>query len=104
MSKDGRSALVTFQVPGNVADVSQAATADQNAVATVQARHPDLRIAESGDASIQQAINNSLTFSKAEVTSLPVTLILLLVVFGALVAAGIPLLLALTSLTAAIGV
>ena len=104
VSKDGRSALVTFQVPGNVADVSQAATADQNAVAAVQARHPDLRIAESGDASIQQAINNDLTFSKAEGTSLPVTLILLLIVFGALVAAGIPLLLAVTSVAAAIGV
>ncbi|MBO0826042.1 MAG: MMPL family transporter, partial [Actinobacteria bacterium] len=104
VSKDGRSALVTFQVPGNVADVSQAATADQNAVAAVQARHPDLRIAESGGASIQQAINNDLTFSKAEGTSLPVTLILLLIVFGALVAAGIPLLLAVTSVAAAIGV
>src|SRR5215470_1300755 len=66
VSKDGRSALVTFQVPGNVADAGQAATADQNAVAAVQARHPDLRIAESGDASIQQAISNDLTFSKAE--------------------------------------
>ena len=104
VSKDGRSALVTFQVPGNVADVGQAATADQNAVAAVQARHPDLRIAESGDASIQQALNNDLTFSKAEGTSLPVTLILLLIVFGALVAAGIPLLLAVTSVAAAIGV
>src|SRR6516165_10708836 len=104
VSKDDRSALVTFQVPGNVADVSQAATADQKAVAAVQARHPDLRIAESGDASILQAINNDLTFSKAEGTSLPITLILLLVVFGALVAAGIPLLLAVTSVAAAIGV
>ena len=35
---------------------------------------------------------------------MPITLILLLVVFGALVAAGIPVLLALTALTAAIGV
>src|ERR1700722_1699978 len=104
VSKDGRSALVTFQVPGNVADVSQATTADQNAVAAVQARHPALHIAESGDASIQQALNNDLTFSKAEGTSLPVTLILLLIVFGALVAAGIPLLLAVTSVAAAIGV
>src|SRR6516165_6611729 len=90
VSKDDRSALVTFQVPGNVADVSQAATADQNAVAAVQARHPDLRIAESGGASIQSAINKDLTFSKAEGTSLPVTLILLL--------------LAVTSVAAAIGV
>ncbi|HTU08123.1 MAG TPA: MMPL family transporter, partial [Trebonia sp.] len=104
VSKDGRSALVTFQVPGNVSDVDQAATTLQHAVAGVQARHPDLRVAESGDASITQAIDGSLNFSKAEVTSVPITLILLLLVFGALVAAGIPVLLALTAVTAAVGV
>jgi putative drug exporter of the RND superfamily len=104
VSKDGRSALVTFEVPGNVADVSQAVATDQHAVATVQARYPGLLIAESGDASIQQAINSALNFSKAEGISVPVTLILLLLVFGALVAAGIPLLLAVTSLAAAVGV
>ena len=91
-------------VPGNVTDVDQAVTALQHAVAGVQASHPDLRVAETGDASIGQAINSSLNFSKAEATSVPITLILLLVVFGALVAAGIPVLLALTALTAAIGV
>ncbi len=104
VSPDGRSALVTFEVPGNVASVDQAATADQRAVSAVQARHPDLRIAESGDASITQAIDSSLNFGKAEATSVPITLILLLVVFGALVAAGIPVLLAVSALTAALGV
>jgi len=104
VSKDSRSALVTFQVPGNVTSIGQAVTSLQHAVAAVQARHPDLRVAESGDASIQQAINDSLNFGKAEVTSVPVTLILMLAVFGSLVAAGIPVLLALTALTAAIGV
>ncbi|HTX84475.1 MAG TPA: MMPL family transporter [Streptosporangiaceae bacterium] len=103
VSADGRSALVTFQVPGNVASVDQAASADLRAVAAVQARHPDLRIAEAGDATISQAINNSLNFRTAEAISVPITLILLLVVFGALVAAGIPVLLAVTALTAAIG-
>jgi putative drug exporter of the RND superfamily len=104
VSKDGHSALVTFQVPGNVSDVDQAATTLQHAVAGVQARNPDLKVAESGDASISQAIDGSLNFSKAEVTSIPITLILLLLVFGALVAAGIPVLLALTAVTAAVGV
>ena len=104
VSKDGHSALVTFDVPGNVANVDTAVTADQHAVAAVAARYPSLRIAESGDASIQQAISSSLNFGQAEATSVPVTLILLLIVFGALVAAGIPLLLALTALTAALGV
>jgi RND superfamily putative drug exporter len=104
VSKDGRSALVTFEVPGTVSDVSTAAATLQGAVAAVQARYPNLLIAVTGDASVQQAINNALNFSKAEEISVPVTLILLLVVFGALAAAGIPLLLALTSLTAALGV
>jgi len=104
VSKDSRSALVTFQVPGNVTNIDQAVTTLQHAVAGVQARHPDLRVAETGDASIQQAINSSLNFGKAEATSVPITLILMLAVFGALVAAGIPVLLALTALTAAIGV
>jgi putative drug exporter of the RND superfamily len=104
VSKDGGSALVTFEIPGNVANLDAAVTADQRAVAAVQARYPSLRIAESGDASIGEAVNNALNFSKAEETSIPITLILLLIVFGALVAAGIPILLALTALTAAIGV
>ncbi len=104
VSKDGRSALVTFQVPRNVTDEDKAVTALRHAVAGVQASHPDLRVAETGEASIGPAVNSALNFSRAEATSVPVTLILLLAVFGALVAAGIPVLLALTSLTAAIGV
>jgi RND superfamily putative drug exporter len=104
VSKDGSSALVTFEIPGNASNVDAAVTADQRAVAAVQARYPSLRIAESGDASVGEAVSAGLNFSKAEETSIPITLILLLVVFGALVAAGIPVVLALTALTAAIGV
>ena len=76
----------------------------QRAVAAVAARHPDLRIAEGGDASFGRAINSLLGqgFRKAEFTSVPITLVLLLLVFGALVAAGIPLLLAITSVMTAL--
>jgi putative drug exporter of the RND superfamily len=102
VSADGRSALVTFVVPGSASDQDQAVAADQRAVAAVQARHPDLLVAETGDASIARAIDNSLDFQKAEATSVPITLILLLVVFGALVAAGIPILLAVSAVIAAL--
>jgi putative drug exporter of the RND superfamily len=104
VSADGRSALVTFDVPGNASNQDQAVAADQQAVAAVQARHPDLLIAEAGDASINRAIDNSLDFRQAEATSVPITLILLLVVFGALVAAGIPILLAVSAVVAALSV
>src|SRR5215471_3851195 len=104
VSADGRSALVTFQVPGPAADQATAVAPAQRAVAAVAARHPDLRIAEGGDASMGRAINSLLGqgFRKAEFTSVPITLVLLLLVFGALVAAGIPLLLAITSVMTAL--
>jgi putative drug exporter of the RND superfamily len=104
VSADGRSALVTFVVPGSASNSDQAVAADQRAVAAVQARHPDLLVAEAGDASITRAAANSPDFRQAEATSVPITLILLLVVFGALVAAGIPLLLAASTVIAALSV
>src|SRR5499427_6951775 len=104
ISGDGRSALVTFEVAGNVNNSGQIVAGAQRAVAAVQAAHPGLRIAEAGDASVNRAINNVVSddFRHAEVTSVPITLVLLLVVFGALIAAGIPLLLAGTAVATAI--
>ena len=99
VSANGRSALVTFTVPGPAADVNAAVTPALDAVAKVQADHPGLLVAEGGDASLGQAVNNQISsdLGKATETSLPLTLILLAGVFGTLVAAGIPVLLALTS-------
>jgi putative drug exporter of the RND superfamily len=104
VSANGRSALITFDVPGPQSDQPTAVAPAQNAVAAVAARFPGLRIAEGGDASEQRAMNAVLSsgFGRAEATSIPVTLVLLLVVFGALVAAGIPLLLAITSVLTAL--
>src|SRR6516165_1906602 len=85
----GRSALVTFDVAGNPGNDNQAVVPALNAVAAIQARHPGLTVEEAGDASLNRAIGNitSQDFHKAEVTSVPVSLVLLLVVFGALIAA-----------------
>jgi RND superfamily putative drug exporter len=104
VSANGRSALVTFTVPGKSGNQDQTVVPDLNAVAAIQARHPGLLIQEAGDASGDRAINGlvSSDFRKAEVTSVPITLALLLVVFGALIAAGIPLLLAATAVISAI--
>ena len=104
ISRDGRSALVTFNVVGNPDNADQKVVPAQRAIAAVQARHPDLRVAEAGQASVNRAINSivSSDFRHAEVTSVPITLVLLLLVFGALIAAGIPLLLAGTAVVTAI--
>ena len=104
VSADGRSALVTFDVPGPQDDTSTAVGPALTAVAAIQAANPGLLVAEGGDASEQRAINSVLSsgFRRAEATSIPITLVLLLLVFGALIAAGIPLLLAITSVITAL--
>ena len=98
------SALVTFNVAGKPDNDDTAVVPALNAVAAVQAHHPGLKIEEAGGASVDRAIGSitSQDFKKAEVTSIPVSLVLLLVVFGALIAAGIPLLLAGTAVISAI--
>jgi putative drug exporter of the RND superfamily len=96
VSADGRTALVTFSVAGPHASADTSVARAQAAVARVQAAHPGLTVAEAGDASTDRAANTMMgkDFHKAELTSVPITLILLLAVFGALIAAGIPVLLA----------
>ena len=96
VAADGRTALVTFDVAGPHASADTTVSVDQAAVARIQAAHPGLTVSEAGDASTDQAANTLIgkDFHKAELTSVPITLILLLAVFGALIAAGIPVLLA----------
>ena len=98
----GRSALVTFNVVGT--DPDQSVVPALNAVAAIAARHPGLTVAEAGGASEDRAFGSALDqdFHKAELISVPISLIMLLLVFGALIAAGIPLLLAGTAVIAAI--
>ena len=105
VSKDGRSALLTFQITGDPDTAKDRVGAALDATAAVQSAHPKLTIGEFGDASANEAITKRINsdFQQAEITSLPVTLIILVIAFGALVAAGIPLLLGMTAVAAALG-
>jgi RND superfamily putative drug exporter len=98
------SALVTFHVVGKEDQADKTVVPALNAVAAVQAHYPGLKIEEAGDASLNRATGDitGRDFRKAEITSVPVSLVLLLIVFGALIAAGIPLLLAGTAVISAI--
>ncbi|GAA5137399.1 MMPL family transporter [Alloalcanivorax gelatiniphagus] len=72
----------------------------------VQEEYADLRIREAGDLTIDEGINEQVEsdLASAEGISLPVTLVLMLFAFGALVAAGIPVLLAASSVAVTIGI
>jgi uncharacterized membrane protein YdfJ with MMPL/SSD domain len=109
ISADGRSALVTFEIP-DPGDESDTEVADlvEAPLATVDRldqSQPEFRIEQFGDASADKALTESFEddFQQAEVTSLPITLIILLLAFGAVVAALVPLALAATAVAAAIG-
>ena len=67
--------------------------------------HPQLRVEEFGSASATKALIKAYDgdFNRAEHTSLPVTLLILLIAFGSLVAAGVPLLLGFTAVIGALG-
>jgi anti-anti-sigma factor len=106
VSKDGRSALVTFDLLGDDDQLDSRVEPVLAAVARVQDRHPALRVEEFGDASTNKAVSDSFEddLRKAETISLPITLVILVIAFGALAAAGVPLLLAISAVAAALGV
>ncbi|MBC9731142.1 MMPL family transporter [Streptomyces sp. TRM68367] len=105
ISQDGRSGLVTFEVAGPEDRFEMHYAAVVKAVEQVQERHPQVRLAQAGDRSLSEAVNEGIKddLTRAEMTSLPLTLLILLVVFGSLIAAGIPLLLSATTVVAAFG-
>jgi putative drug exporter of the RND superfamily len=72
----------------------------------VQREHADLVVRQAGDLTVDEGINAQVEsdLAAAEGISIPVTLVLMLLAFGALVAAGIPVLLAVTSVAATVGI
>ncbi|MEE1774363.1 MMPL family transporter [Streptomyces sp. JV185] len=99
ISKDGRSGLVTFFVAGPNQEMGAHFNAVVEAVDRVADRNGDVRVVQAGDTSLSRAVDDAVKkdFASAERTALPITLVILLIVFGALVAAAIPLLLAATT-------
>ena len=104
-SKDGHSALVEFQIRGDKEKAVDKIGPVLDTLAAAQRAHPGFTIGEFGDASAEKGVVDSYDedLGKAGTLSLPITLIVLVLTFGSLVAAGIPLLLALTAVFATFG-
>jgi putative drug exporter of the RND superfamily len=105
VSRDGQSALVLFSMNGKLETSYKRVKPVENAVAGIAAAHPALRVEEFGGASAQRALQDTLgkDFSRAESISIPLTLGILLLAFGALVAALVPVTLGLTAVITASG-
>ncbi len=105
ISKDGRSVVVNFTLPGELEQTQERVAGPLAAVAAVQKAHPGVRVEEFGDASAAAAIakQEKVNEKVSQTVSFPLTLVILLVAFGAFVAAGIPLLLGATAVIGSIG-
>jgi RND superfamily putative drug exporter len=106
ISEDRHSALVTFKLrEKDLTKADEQAPAMLATTAAIAKAHPAVTLDQVGDATIDNQLNDVFAkdLAKAGELSLPVTLLILLIAFGALVAAGIPLLLGLTSVFATMG-
>ncbi|MFI1937047.1 MMPL family transporter [Streptomyces purpureus] len=104
-SKDGSALLVSVTLRGDKETAKKDVDALLKETAAVQGAHRGLRIEQTGSASISNAVNDQQgrELQRTEMISLPVTFVILFVVFGAVLAAGIPILLALSAFAGAVG-
>ncbi|MDW8805742.1 MMPL family transporter [Streptomyces scabiei] len=105
ISQDGRSALVQFDVRGASDTAGERIEPVLKAVEDVQKEHGTLRIEEIGGASMMKTFDDAFgsDFQKAEYSAVPVALGILLIAFGAVVAALLPVALAVTAIMATMG-
>jgi uncharacterized membrane protein YdfJ with MMPL/SSD domain len=105
IAEDGRSALVKFELRGDDEQTEKSIDPVVAAVERAAAQNRGVFVGQFGEASADKALSQAFEddFQKAETLSLPITLIILVLAFGALVAAGIPLLLGLSAVAATLG-
>ena len=105
ISRDGHSALLLFSMKGKSETADKRVQPVVDAVKRVAEAHPNLRIEQFGQASANKALNDTIgkDFRRAEASSIPLTFVILWLAFAALVAALLPLVLALTAIMIATG-
>jgi uncharacterized membrane protein YdfJ with MMPL/SSD domain len=105
VSSDRQTVMVTWQMKGKYDDAKEKIDPIQAAVDKVGERHPGFYVGEAGSVSSSKALDKLFAdqLKTAGERSIPITIIVLLLVFGALVAVGVPLLLALSGVIATVG-
>ncbi|QQC88959.1 MMPL family transporter [Streptomyces alfalfae] len=105
-SKDGREALLRFEIKGPSDEAGDRVQPVLDTVDAAREKAPDgITVHQFGDASSEKQLSDLLAddLKKAEFTAVPLALGILLVAFGAVVAALLPVGLALTACVAAFG-
>lgn len=105
LSADRGTVLVEASLRGDQVAATDKVAPVLAVTAKAQKEHPELRITQTGTATIEAGNNTQrgADLALSEEITLPVTLLILLVVFGAVLAAGVPVLLALSAIAASVG-
>ena len=105
ISADGHSVLIQYTPKGSYDEAVAYIDSITAATAEVQKANPHFYVGEAGSASTGKALDEMFNsqLARAGLLSIPLTLAILLIVFGSLVGASVPLLLALTSVFATMG-
>jgi len=105
ISEGGHAALVQFDLRGKASTAADRVQPVLDAVASVQRSHRGLTIEELGQASAAHELNQTIgkDFTRAERLTVPITFLILLLAFGAFVAAGVPVLLAFSAVLGSVG-
>src|SRR5919201_1079265 len=105
VSADGHTAFVTWDMKGTSDTAKKRIDSFTEATDQIAKAHPGYYVGEAGAVSSDKALTAMFNkqLKQAGERSVPLTLIVLVIVFGALVAAGVPLLLALSAVLATIG-
>jgi len=105
ISKDRHSALIQFSPEGSYDEAVTYIDSITEATEKVQSQNPDYYVGQAGSTSTGKALEEMFgsQLAMAGLLSIPLTLGILLLVFGSVVGATIPLLLALTSVFATMG-
>ncbi|MFF8882253.1 MMPL family transporter [Streptomyces flaveolus] len=104
-SGDHRILMVEVSLKGEEREAKDKVDALLAQTAAVQKAHPRLLLEETGSPSVSKGVDRQRgeDLALSEKITLPVTLVTLLIAFGSVVMAAVPLLLALSSIAAAIG-
>ncbi len=102
---NGKALLVPVTMTGDEDDAMNRVGPLLDVSAEADRAHDGLKIEEVGDGSTVKGMSDTIgeDFRRAELISVPLTLLILLVVFGAIIAAGVPVLLALSCVVSAMG-
>src|SRR5262249_2631665 len=105
ISADRHTVMVEWEMKGDNKYATKRIGALTKATDAVAKAPPGFFVAEAGSLSSRKALNNEFNpqLAKAGERSVPLTLLVLLLVFGAIVAAGVPLLLGLTAVAGTLG-